>query len=221
MLNLTHRDGARAPRAARARRALTRARRARAIGQAFPAGHRLRLSSRRRYWPLDLAVARAGRADAAHGGREPARAAGAPAAAEEPTLAPFAEPETGAPLPVEAVPGIYREGIHGSRDVAAGRTELRVYRDNPAERIVESGIEVEHLMDDTYSHRRGRSALGASRVPLDDERRARRLAHARRVREHDDGDGGEFLVTTRVEAYEGDTRVFARSAERAIPRDLV
>jgi hypothetical protein len=30
-----------------------------------------------------------------------------------------------------------------------------------------------------------------------------------------------FLVTTQVEAYEGETRVFARSTERSIPRDLV
>ena len=30
-----------------------------------------------------------------------------------------------------------------------------------------------------------------------------------------------FLVTTRVEAYEGEHRVFERSTARSIPRDLV
>ncbi len=130
-------------------------------------------------------------------------------------------PETGAPLPVEAVPGIYRAGIESARDVAAGRTETRVYRDNPAERIVESGIEVEHLMHDTYSIVDG-DPLSASAVCRSTTSVGRGDWRTRvEATSTMTASAEAFLVTTRVEAYEGDTRVFARSTERSIPRDLV
>ncbi len=220
VLNLTHRDSHEHPEPVPAGERLTVRVELKVLGQAVPAGHRLRLSVSPTYWPwiwpspepvvLTLHTAGASRLEL------PVRAA-----VDAPEPAPFAEPETGEPLAVEAIPGIHREGIHGSRDVAAGRTELRVYRDNPAERIVESGIELEHLMDDTYSLVAG-DPLSARAVCRSTTSVGRGDWRTRVECESTmSATAGEFLVTTRVEAYEGDTRVFARSAERAIPRDLV
>ena len=144
-----------------------------------------------------------------------------PQVAGEAAPPPFAEPETGAPLPVEAVPGIYRAGIESSREVATGRTETRVYRDNPAERIVESGIEVEHLMHDTYSIFDG-DPLSATAVCCSTTRVGRGDWRTRvEATSTMTASAEAFLVTTQVEAYEGEHRVFARSTERSIPRDLV
>ena len=221
LLNLTHRERPRAPRPlvpgepahVRVRAEGDRAR--------LPAGHRLRLAVSPTLLALGVAVARGRRAHAAHGRREPARVAGAPAAPEEARPPAFADPETGEPLPVEAIPGVFRDGIQAWRDVATGRSEVRVFRDNPAERVLESGIEIEHLMDDTYSIVAG--------DPLSARARCRSTTSVGRAdwRTRVECDSAmtataeAFLVTTRVEAYEGETRVFARSAERSIPRDLV
>jgi putative CocE/NonD family hydrolase len=219
-LNLTHRSSDEHPEPVPVGERLTVRVELGAVGQAVPAGHRLRLSLSPGYWPwiwpspeaveLTLHTAGASRLELPV---RPQRA--------EPEPPPFGDPETGAPLEVVALPGTVRAGIRGSRDVAAGRSELRVFRDNPAERIVESGIEVEHLMDDTYSIVAGdplsakavcRSTTSVGRG----EWRTRVEATSTMTASAD-----AFLVTTRVEAYEGETRVFARSSERSVARDLV
>jgi uncharacterized protein len=220
-LNLTHRDSHEHPEPVPPGERMTVRVALGAVGQAIPAGHRLRLSSAPGYWPwiwpspepVELTLHTAGESRLELPERPQVEGEAAPP--------PFAEPESGAPLPVEAVPGVYRAGIESSRDVAAGRTETRVYRDNPAERIVESGIEVEHLMDDTYSIVDG-DPLSAKAVCRSTTRvgrggwRTRVEASSTMTASAD-----AFLVTTQVEAYEGETRVFARSTERSIPRDLV
>ena len=98
---------------------------------------------------------------------QPARAASScrcerSSAANEAAPAPFAEPETGAPLPVEAVPGIYRAGDRELARHRDGPHRTRVYRDNPAERIIESGIEIEHLMT---TRTRSSTAIRSRRPP--------------------------------------------------------
>ena len=220
-LNLTHRDSHEHPEPVPVGERLTVRVELNALGQAIPAGHRLRLSISPGYWPwiwpspepVQLLLHTAGESRL----ELPVR----PAIAGEAQPPPFGEPETGAPLPVEAIPGTVRAGIQSWRDVAPGRIEMRVYRDNPAERIVESGIEIEHLMDDMYSIVVG-DPLSARAVSRSSTSVARGAWRTRvEATSTMTASGGAFLVTTQVEAYEGETRVFARSTERSIPRDLV
>jgi hypothetical protein len=47
--------------------------------------------------------------------------------------------------------GEIREGRRVSRDVAAGRSELRLYQDSPSVRIIETGTELGWQNEDTSS----------------------------------------------------------------------
>ena len=86
---------------------------------------------------------------------------------------------------------------------------------------MESGIELEHLMHDTYSILDG-DPLSASAVCRSTTRVGRGDWRTRvEATSTMTASAEAFLVTTSVEAYEDETRVFARSTERSIPRDLV
>jgi putative CocE/NonD family hydrolase len=191
-----------------------------ALAQAVPAGHRLRLAVSPSYWPwawpsperVTLTLHTAGDSRLELPVRAPR--------ANEPKPEPFAPPESGVPLELETLPGEIREGRRVSRDVAAGRSELRLYQDSPSVRIVETGTELAWQNEDTYSIVDGdplsaaitcRSSIQMGR----DGWRTRIETESTMTATRD-----AFLVTNSVEAFEGDTRVFARSTERAIPRDL-
>ena len=221
VLNLTHRSSHEHPEPVTPGERMTVRVDLKVIGQAVPAGHRLRLSVSPGYWPWMWPSPEPVELTLHTGGESRLELPVRPPGVHEAQPPAFAEPETGEPLPVEAIPGVFREGIQGWHDVATARSEVRVFRDNPAERVLESGIEIEHLMDDTYSivagdplsaraQCRSTTSVGRAdwrtRVECDSTMTATAEA---------------FLVTTRVEAYEGETRVFARFAERSIPRDLV
>jgi putative CocE/NonD family hydrolase len=220
-LNLTHRASHEHPEPVPVGERMTVRVELGALGQAIPAGHRLRLSVAPGYWPWIWPSPEPVQLTLHTGGESRLDLPVRPQAAGEPEPGPFGEPETGAPLAVVAVPGIYRAGIESSRDVAAGRTETRVYRDNSAKRIVESGMEVEHLMHDTYSIVDG-DPLSASAVCRSTTRVGRGDWRTRvEATSTMTASTEAFVVTSLVEAYEGETRVFARSTERSIPRDLV
>jgi putative CocE/NonD family hydrolase len=191
-----------------------------ALAQAVPAGHRLRLAVSPSYWPwawpsperVTLTLHTAGDSRLELPVRAPR--------ANEPKPEPFAPPESGVPLELETLPGEIREGRRVSRDVAAGRSELRLYQDSPSVRIVETGTELAWQNEDTYSIVDGdplsaaitcRSSIQMGR----DGWRTRIETESTMTATRD-----AFLVTNSVEAFEGDTRVIARSTERAIPRDL-
>ena len=184
-----------------------------AIGAGDPGRAPAAARASRRLLAVDLALARARRAHPAHSRREPARAAGAAAGRRaRPSRAPFAEPETGAPLPVEAVPAS-----------TARRSRARATSRRAAPRCVSTATTRPSASSSRASRsstscttRTRSSTVNRSRrlaVPLDDVRRARRLAHARRGHEHDDGIAEAFLVTTRSRHTKASPR-FARSTER-------
>ena len=68
VLNLTHRDSHEHPTAVPVGERLLVRVELRVLGQAVPAGHRLRLADRLGLLAMGMALARAGRADVAHGG---------------------------------------------------------------------------------------------------------------------------------------------------------
>ena len=222
VLNLTHRDSHEHPEPVPVGERIDRARRA----------QRARTGDARRATGCGF---RSRRATGRGSGRRPSRsrsrctpparaASSCPCvrrARRRPTPASFAEPESGAPLPVEALPGDSARAsrlARGRHRAAPSCASTRTTRQCASSR---TGIELEHLMEDTTRSSTAIRSRRRSRVPLDDERRARRLAHAHREREHDDGDGGGFPRDHPARGVRRrDPRVRALHG-RSIPRDLV
>ena len=220
VLNLTHRASHEHPeRVPMGERIVVRVE-LNALAQAVPAGHRLRLAVSPSYWPwawpspepVTLTLHTAGESHL----ELPVR----PLRPGEPAPAPFAEPESGVPLEVERLPGTVREGRRLMREVATGLNEVRFYQDSPAVRIAENGSELTWANEDLYSIVEG-DPLSA-RVVCRSSIQIGREGWRTRVETESTmtATGDVFLVTNRVEAFEGETRVFSRDTAREIPRDL-
>ena len=220
VLNLTHRDSHEHPAPVPVGERLVVRVDLRVLGQAVPAGHRLRLAVAPGYWPwawpspepVALTVHTAGESRLELPVREPRP--------EDAALPPFARPESGPPLPLDELPGPFRQGRTLAYDVAAGRSELTFFRDIPAVRVHENGIEIEELAVDTYTIVDGDplSASAASRWSI----RIGRDGWRTRIESEStmSATATDFLVTNRLEAFEGDVRVFADVSQATIPRDL-
>jgi hypothetical protein len=185
-----------------------------------PAGHRLRLAVASGYWPwawpspepveLILHTAGVSRLEL------PVR----PPRPEDATLAAFAPPESGPALPVDELPGPWRQGRILTRRIASGLSELQFFQDSPAVRLLESGTEIEELTEDCYSIVDG-DPLSAS-VTCRWSIRIGRDGWRTRIESESvmSATAEDFLVTNRLEAFEDDARVFADVSQATIPRDL-
>jgi uncharacterized protein len=192
-----------------------------AIAQAVDPGHRLRVAISTAYWPwawpspepvtLTLHAARL---------HLPLRTD--PDRAQDDALAPFEHPETAEPLAVETIEPSPTNRTH-THDVATGAHELRFQWDvGGHRRLVEAQTE---MLDTNVTSYRivdgdplsaevrvlcttglGRGADWQTRIDTDSRMTATRT---------------EFLVTQRVDAYEGDALFRSRTWELRFPRDGV
>jgi hypothetical protein len=106
-------------------------------------------------------------------------------------------------------------------DLTGGRLTIVSFKDRGAERIVQSGIEMDNEGIETYA------------IAADDPLSARAEMRWRtglsrgdwRIRTEtttvQTATETAFLITTSLDAYEKDTRIFSRSWTLEIPRDLV
>ena len=133
----------------------------------------------------------------------------------------FAPPETGPALPRDELPGLFRQGRILTREIASGRSELQFFQDRPAVRVRENGTEIEELTEDSYTIVDGDplSASMACRWSI----RIGRDGWRTRIESESTmtATAEDFLVTNRLEAFEGEVRVFADLSQATIPRDLV
>jgi predicted acyl esterase len=217
LLNLTHREGHAKPEPLEPGRRYELGVRLDAIAHAIPGGHRLRVSISTAYWPwawpspeeVTLTL---------HEGRlllpvRPTR--------DEPAPPPFGSPEWSKPLEVETL--------------EAGQTR-REHRDHPDSglheiefewnvgghrRLVEAGTEMLDTNVTTYRITDGdptsagvevycTSGLGRGKWQTRVETESRMSSTAT-----------EFLVSQRLNAFEGDQQVYSRIWELTIPRDNV
>lgn len=219
VLNLTHRDSSRHPSLLRPGERYRVRLAMNTIAQAFPAGHRLRLSISTSYWPLAWAPPAPARLTVHTENSRftlPARRA----RATDDALRPFGPPERPRPEPRRMIePEHHNWLVH--RDLASDISTLEVINDAGVHHLPEIDLTVENRVTEWYASRgddftslRGevRSTRSLERGDWRVETRTRTVLTASET---------QFRVQADLDAYEGDKRAYCRSWDRLIDRDFV
>jgi len=219
VLNLTHRDSHEHP------TPLVSGQRYRVrvqlndIAHAFPAGHRIRVAVSNQYFPLALTPPERNTLTLHPDGSSLTLPVRAPRAEDE-RLAPFEPPVSSPPLPAdEIVPASrWRQVAH---DLATGTTTVRIERRRGKHRLRDVDLTYGAGCSERFTIREGDPTSVSLRtewtiaLERDDWRVRSQTMLALAVTRT------ELLVSATVEAFEGDRRVFSRTFDRAIARDLV
>ncbi|NBF39575.1 MAG: CocE/NonD family hydrolase [Spirochaetes bacterium] len=219
LLNLTHRESHEhpAPLEPGARYGVTV--QLNGVAQRFPAGHRLRLSLSTSYWPLAWPSPRPARLTIFTGVSTLELPVRVPRESDA-GLRPFEEPEAAPPLGVTLLrPG--EESWRVIRDLAADHSRLEVILDTGTTRYNDSDLEISSRAVETYTY--VTDEYGSLEGETRWERRFRRGDWDVRTvtRTLLTSDETSFRIRADLDAYEGPSRVFSRSWDTEIPRDLV
>ncbi|MEX0886589.1 MAG: CocE/NonD family hydrolase [Phycisphaeraceae bacterium] len=219
LLNLTHRDGNAEPAPLMPNKRYRVRVQLNDMAQIFPAGHRLRLALSTSYWPLAWPPPSAVRLTvhtAASRFIIPVR----PPRPEDHLLRPFGEPE-GAPAPARTRLHAPRLRWLVTRDLARDRSTLKVVKDEGVWRLEAIDLTLANATTEWYSSQDQRYESLVGRTV------ARKLFrrgswHVRtRTRTTLRCTATHLLLSADLDAYEGTERVFARSWDHAIRRDMV
>jgi predicted acyl esterase len=220
LLNLTHRDGHEqlAPlepgRRYRVRVEMN------AVAHALLPGHRWRLAVSPTYWPHAWPSPEAVTLSVFTGEGSCLELPVRGAAPEDAVLAEFAAPESAPRLAIEVLqPDARQRSVH--YDAVTGRYELVHFSDGGRFRQVANGLEYADWTRNTYTIVEG-DPLSAQ-VRCDREIVIARGAWNTRMVTTStmSGDADVFRLVNVLEAYEGNTLVFAKTWSRAIARDQV
>ncbi|MFF7732057.1 CocE/NonD family hydrolase [Streptomyces sp. NPDC007984] len=220
ILNLTRRDSTESP------EPLEPGRRYRAtiplngVAQAFPPGHRIRLSLSTSYWPLAWPAPKPALLSVHEHSSTltlPVRPVEEP---DEVPPSPFGEPEGTPPLAMTQVTPP-EERWEVKRDLVDYRSELDIVKDRGTVRFEDIGLEAGRrareryraVADDFTSV--GGETTWTMRFRRDDWD-VRVVTHTRLTCDETD-----FFVDATLDAYEADRRVFSRTWNEKIPRDLL
>ncbi|AXB42179.1 CocE/NonD family hydrolase [Amycolatopsis albispora] len=220
LLNLTHRDGHEHPEPLEPGRRYQVAIELNGVAQAFPPGHRIRLSLSTSYWPLAWPPPCRGRLRVYTGAstiRLPVRPVAEP---DELPLRPFDEPEGTPPLTVTQLrPGEQRWTV--SRDLVDYESALEIVKDSGEDyfedidlRVGRRAYERYSWLADDFSSARGETAWTMTFARGDWESRTETHTVLTCT-------PAEFVLHAELDGYENGHRVFSRNWNRVIPRDLV
>jgi uncharacterized protein len=218
LLNLTHRNGHEDPEPLEPGTTYRVRIEMNDVAHAFRAGHRLRLAVSTSYWPLAWLPPRPARLTVHTGDSTLTVPVRRPR--DEDARISFSPPEASPPLAKTTLqPGEHNWLV--TRDLATDRSTLEVIDDNGRERIEDLDLEVEHRVREWYTTLGDdvTSAEGGTEVTFEFEREGWRIRTETKTVLRSTPE--EFLVTAELDAYEGDARVFSRSWNERIPRDLV
>ncbi len=220
LLNLTHRDSHDHP------QPLEPGRRYRVdvplngVAQAFPAGHRIRLSLSTSYWPLAWPPPEPVRLSIHTEGSSLDLPVRPIAASDEVTLQPFDEPEGAQPLATAILsPGEYRWDV--SRNLITYESALDIVKDSGTVRYEDTGIEIgkrvrerHGWVADDFTSVRGETewTMTFARGGWSTKVVTRQVLTCTE---------SEFRLHAQLDAYSGDTRVRSRNWNIAVPRDLM
>lgn len=220
LLNLTHRDSNEHP------EPLVPGQRYRVslplkhIAQQFPAGHAIRLSLSTSYWPLAWPAPEPVRITLWPGASRLVLPRREPRPAEEAALPAFAEPE-GAPALAKTLIQPSQESWRVIRDLAQDRTTLEVVHDEGRYRIDDIDLEIAARVTERYAYAYGSydSVSGWTEWQRSFRRGDWEVHTLTRTLLTSDADN--FRIRATLDAWEGETRIFARTWDETIPRDLV
>lgn len=219
MLNLTHRDGSRHPEALEPGKFYRVRVRLNGIAHVFPKGHRFRISVSSSYWPLAWLPPEPVRLRIRTGGSRVTLPIRPPRESDE-NLRPFGVPEGAPPLRKTVI-----EPAHHNwrviRDLATDESVLEVVNDSGCVRFEDIDLEVTSTgreryrsVGDEFDSARGEISWIRvfQRGDWHAETRTRTVLTS--TAEH-------FHLYADLDAFEGDKRVFSKSWDRLIKRDLV
>ena len=219
ILNLTHRDSSEHPEPLEPGKRYRVKIRMNDIGQAFPVGHRIRLSLSTSYWPLawpppepvEMRV---------HPTRSTLRLPVRQPRASDSELAPFPPPEAARPGPSEMIEPIHHTWLV-KRDLATDMSTLEVINDHGCLRLEDIDLVIKTRAAEYYSSRgadfespRGEAMWKRMLKRGDWEIHTKTRTVLTCTRDH-------FRLTAELDVREGDTRVFSDDWDILIPRDLV
>lgn len=219
MLNLTHRDSSQHPEALEPGKFYRVRVRLNGIAHVFPKGHRFRISVSSSYWPLAWLPPEPVRLRIRTGGSRVTLPIRLPRESDE-NLRPFGGPEGAPPLRKTVI-----ESEHHNwrviRDLATDESVLEVINDGGCVRFEDIDLEVTSAGRERYcsvgdEFDSARGEISWVRVFR------RRDWHAEtRTRTVLTSTAEHFHLYADLDAFEGDKRVFSKSWDRLIKRDLV
>jgi hypothetical protein len=219
LLNLTHRDSHEHPEPLEPGKRYRIRIQMNDIAQRFPAGNRIRLAISTVYWPLAWPSPAPARLTVYRKTSRlilPVR----PQNPKDKEVRPFALPE-GAPALNKTLIQPTRQSWTVIRDLARDESRLEVINDEGVFRIEDIDLEVASKVienyvfcDDDYNSLRGETRWERSfkRGDWEVTTKARTLLTSSET---------HFHIRADLDAFEGDSRVFSRSWDERIPRDLV
>jgi uncharacterized protein len=220
LLNLTHRDSDEYPEPLEPGRRYRVRVNLKHIAQQFPAGHAIRLALSTSYWPLAWPAPRPARLTVYPGRSRLILPVREPRPAEEATLPAFAEPE-GAPPMAKTLIQPTQETWQVIRDLANDQATLEVIHDEGRYRLDDIDLEIAARVTERYRYAYGSydSVSGWTEWQRSFKRGDWEVHTLTRTLMTSDADS--FRIRATLDAWEGDTRVFARTWDETIPRDLV
>ncbi|MEV7682723.1 CocE/NonD family hydrolase [Streptomyces sp. NPDC088341] len=220
VLNLTRLDGGDTPVALEPGRRYRAALDLNAVAQSFPRGHRVRLSLSTSYWPLAWPPPRPVLLSVYEGSSTltlPVRPSTTP---EGRPRSPFGEPESAPPLDVAQLTDPEERWLV-TRDLVGYNAELEIVKDRGLVRFEDIGLEVGRRAHERYSSvaEDFTSPTGESTWTM----RFRREDWDVRVETHTrlTCDETRFFVDATLDGYENGRRVFSRTWNETVPRDLL
>ena len=220
LLNLTHRDSDEFPEPLEPGKRYRVRIPLKHIAQQFATGHAIRLSLSTSYWPLAWPSPQPVRLTI-----QPSRCrlvlpVRAPRPAEEAALPAFGEPE-GAPALAKTLLQPTQETWQVIRDLANDQTTLEVINDEGRYRIDDIDLEIAAQVTERYQYSYGSydSVSGWTEWRRSFKRGDWEVHTLTRTLMTSDPEN--FRIRATLDAWEGDTRLYARTWDETIPRDLV
>lgn len=219
LLNLTHHHSDANPEEIEPGRRYTVLVRLNYIAQRFPAGHKLRIAVSSSYWPLAWPAPESARLVIYPCFSKVLLPCRSPSEADL-QLRPFAAPETAASPPTTLLAPARREWTV-IRNLATNEVTLDVVNNDASYRLEDIDLTIRKDVDERFIYRSNRydtlraevtSTRGLHRGDWQVRTVTRTVLTSTRT---------HFRIQATLDAYEGDARVFARSWDETIPRDLV
>ncbi|MFF8882994.1 CocE/NonD family hydrolase [Streptomyces flaveolus] len=220
LLNLTRRDSTEEPESLEPGRRYRATVHLNGVAQSFPPGHRIRLSLSTSYWPLAWPPPRPARLSVYENSSTltlPVRPADRP---DDAPADPFDEPEGTPPLTTtQLTPPEARWDV--KRDLIGYNAELDIVKDGGTVRFDEIGLEVGRRAHERYAAVADdfTSVSGESTWTMRfrrDDWDVHVVTHTRLTCDEED-----FFVDATLDGWEGGRRVFSRTWNERVPRDLL